>query len=202
MFGKPTPKQCPEIGPCTAPDKIGLSGLPSALPMCTACQRGAAVYIHLLPRGAAVYPFALPTGGPFAGEHRCCHPCVWQCHHPFRTRLPMGGSLRNDRLHDDRHAAPQRALRCDSARRLRRQLPSAAHVRGARLPRSRTGAVPFRLVPPWVVEPPVLSAAHCASLCCFPAPSLCCCPARTHGAGRAGREPCLRCNAQARSLPS
>ena len=31
-----------------------------------------------------------------------------------------------------------------------------------------------------VVEPSVLSFAHCARLCCFPARSLCCCPARIH----------------------
>ena len=34
----------------------------------------------------------------------------------------------------------------------------------------------------------VLCFAHCASLCCFPAPSQCCCPARTHRAGQAGRD--------------
>ena len=31
-------------------------------------------------------------------------------------------------------------------------------------------AVSFGMGPPWVVAPPVLCFAHCASLCCFPAP--------------------------------
>ena len=48
-------------------------------------------------------------------------------------------------------------------------------------------AAPFRLVLPWVVEPPVLCFAHCASLCCFPALSLLL-PAQTHRAGQAGRD--------------
>ena len=54
-------------------------------------------------------------------------------------------------------------------------------------------AVPFRLVPPWIVEPPVLCFTHCEILCCFPAPSLCCVPAQTHRA-KLVEMPCLRCN--------
>ena len=38
-----------------------------------------------------------------------------------------------------------------------------------------------------VLLPATLEAAHNAP-CCFPAPSQCCCLARTHRAGRAGRE--------------
>ena len=53
-------------------------------------------------------------------------------------------------------------------------------------------AVPFRLFPPWIVEPPVLCFERRASLCCFPAPSLCCCPARTRRAGQAGRDTASR----------
>ena len=40
--------------------------------------------------------------------------------------------------------------------------------------------LPYRLGPPWVVEPPVLPCALCASLCYF--------PARTHRASQASRD--------------